>query len=103
MISDDRAREIPFALTFDDVSLVPQYSEILPNQTSLQTAISDTVTLAVPLISATMDTVTEMTWHRHGAVRRVGHHSKNMTPQEQGQQVHKVKKFEAGIVAVRWQ
>ena len=100
MISDDRAREIPFALTFDDVSLVPQYSEILPNQTSLQTAISDTVTLAVPLISAAMDTVTEsdmaIAMAQYGGLGII---HKNMTPQEQGQQVHKVKKFEAGIVA----
>lgn len=47
------------ALTFDDVLLLPGYSEILPNEVSLQTRLTRKITLNVPLVSAAMDTVTE--------------------------------------------
>ena len=47
------------AITFDDVLLVPSYSEVLPNQVSLKSRLSDKITLNVPIVSAAMDTVTE--------------------------------------------
>ena len=47
------------AITFDDVLLIPSYSEVLPNQVSLQSRLSDKITLNVPIVSAAMDTVTE--------------------------------------------
>lgn len=62
------------ALTFDDVLLVPAYSEVLPKDTSLQTRLTRTISLNLPLVSAAMDTVTELRlaismaqrgWHRH--------------------------------------
>ena len=50
------------ALTFDDVLLIPGYSEVLPNQVSLKTQLTKGITLNIPLISAAMDTVTEGAW-----------------------------------------
>ncbi|MBL93492.1 MAG: IMP dehydrogenase [Myxococcales bacterium] len=99
-MQDPTINPLSVALTFDDVSLVPQYSEVLPNETNLGSAISDTVKLAVPLISAAMDTVTEsdmaIAMAQYGGLGVI---HKNMSPAEQGQQVLKVKKFEAGIVS----
>ena len=91
---------IPAAFTFDDVSLVPQYSEILPRDTDVRTQISSKVSLSVPLISAAMDTVTEcdtaIAMAQYGGLGII---HKNMTPHQQAEQVRRVKKFEAGIVA----
>jgi IMP dehydrogenase len=99
-MEDSLASAIPAALTFDDVSLVPQYSEVLPRDTNVETRLSSRVTLAVPLISAAMDTVTEsdtaIAMAQYGGLGVI---HKNMTPEQQAECVKKVKKFEAGIVA----
>lgn len=87
------------ALTFDDVLLIPGYSEILPNQVSLKTQLTRSITLNIPLVSAAMDTVTEaglaIAMAQEGGIGIV---HKNMTIEDQARTVRAVKKFESGIV-----
>ena len=87
------------AVTFDDVLLVPQYSEHIGNEVSLQTNLTKDIMLNVPLISAGMDTVTE---HRMAiAMARqggIGIIHKNMTPQKQAAEVDMVKRSENGVI-----
>ena len=87
------------AITFDDVLLVPQYSEHIGNEVFLQTNLTKTIKLNVPLMSAGMDTVTE---HRMAiAMARqggIGIIHKNMTPEQQAAQVDLVKKSENGVI-----
>ncbi len=87
------------ALTFDDVLLVPGYSEVLPNQVSLKTRLTRDIQLNIPLISAAMDTVTEarlaIAMAQEGGLGII---HKNLTIEEQAAQVRKVKKFESGVV-----
>ncbi len=87
------------AITFDDVLLVPQYSEHVGNEVFLQTNLTKTIKLNVPLMSAGMDTVTE---HRMAiAMARqggIGIIHKNMTPEQQAAQVDLVKKSENGVI-----
>lgn len=87
------------ALTFDDVLLIPGYSEILPNQVSLSTRITRNITLNLPLVSAAMDTVTEaplaIAMAQEGGIGII---HKNMTAEEQAATVRAVKKFESGVV-----
>lgn len=87
------------ALTFDDVLLVPGYSEVLPNQVSLKTRLTKGITLNIPLISAAMDTVTEarlaIAIAQEGGLGIV---HKNLTIDEQAAEVRKVKKYESGVV-----
>jgi IMP dehydrogenase len=87
------------ALTFDDVLLVPAYSDILPKDTSLVTRLSRNITLNIPLLSAAMDTVTEarlaITMAQEGGIGII---HKNLTPKEQAREVEKVKRFESGVV-----
>lgn len=87
------------ALTFDDVLLVPAYSEILPKDTSLATQFSRNIRLNLPLVSAAMDTVTEarlaIAIAQEGGMGIV---HKNMTAQEQAAHVLKVKRHESGVV-----
>jgi IMP dehydrogenase len=87
------------ALTFDDVLLVPAYSDILPKDTSLVTRLSRNITLNIPLLSAAMDTVTEsrlaITMAQEGGIGII---HKNLTPKEQAREVAKVKRFESGVV-----
>ncbi|MDO5616508.1 MAG: IMP dehydrogenase, partial [Cruoricaptor ignavus] len=88
------------AITFDDVLLVPSYSEVLPNQVSLKSRLSDKITLNVPIVSAAMDTVTEA--EMAIALARVGGLGfihKNMPIEEQAAQVNKVKRSENGMIA----
>lgn len=88
------------AITFDDVLLVPSYSEILPNQVSLKSRLTDKITLNVPVVSAAMDTVTEA--EMAIALARVGGLGfihKNMPIEEQATQVNKVKRSENGMIA----
>ncbi len=88
------------AVTFDDVLLIPSYSEVLPNQVSLKSRISDKITLNVPIVSAAMDTVTEA--EMAIALARVGGLGfihKNMTIEEQAAQVNRVKRSENGMIS----
>jgi IMP dehydrogenase len=87
------------ALTFDDVLLVPAYSEILPKDVSLVTRLAREVTLNIPIISAAMDTVTDYRLAIALAeAGGIGILHKNMSPTQQAQAVRKVKKFESGVV-----
>ncbi len=87
------------ALTFDDVLLVPGYSEVLPNDVSLKTRITRDINLNIPLVSAAMDTVTEarlaIAMAQEGGIGII---HKNMTIAQQAQQVRQVKKHESVIV-----
>lgn len=86
-------------LTFDDVLLIPAYSEVLPNKVNLQTKFSRNITLNIPLVSAAMDTVTEA--HLAIAIAReggIGVIHKNMPIEEQARQVHAVKRAENGMI-----
>ena len=88
------------AITFDDVLLIPSYSEVLPNQVSLKSRISDKITLNVPIVSAAMDTVTEADLAI--AIARVGGLGfihKNIPIPEQAAQVNRVKRSENGMIA----
>jgi IMP dehydrogenase len=87
------------ALTFDDVSLVPAYSEILPVDVNLITRLTREINLNAPLLSAAMDTVTEarlaIAMAQEGGIGVV---HKNMTLEMQAEQVRIVKKYEAGVI-----
>ncbi len=86
-------------LTFDDVLLIPQYSEVLPYQVDLSTKLCDNITLNIPLLSASMDTVTEcelaIAMAREGGIGII---HKNMTIEQQAEQVDKVKRSENGVI-----
>ncbi len=92
-------RLIKTALTFDDVLLVPAYSNVLPRDTSLQTRLSRNISLNLPLVSAAMDTVTEsrlaIAMAQEGGIGII---HKNLTPEEQAREVARVKRHEFGIV-----
>ena len=91
--------DIPEALTFDDVLLVPAKSDILPVQTNTSTRLTRTIGLGIPLISAAMDTVTEANLAIALAqAGGIGVIHKNLKPQEQAEEVRKVKKYESGMV-----
>lgn len=87
------------ALTFDDVLLVPAYSQVLPKDTSLATRFSRNISLNLPLVSAAMDTVTEarlaIAIAQEGGMGIV---HKNLTVAEQAAQVSKVKRYESGLL-----
>ncbi|MCG9911828.1 MAG: IMP dehydrogenase [Flavobacteriales bacterium] len=86
--------------TFDDVLVVPAYSEILPHEAKINTKFSRNISLNVPIVSAAMDTVTEsemaIAIAREGGIGVV---HKNMTPAEQAQMVRKVKRAESGMIS----
>ena len=87
-------------VTFDDVLLVPQYSEVLPRNVELKTKFSRNITLNIPIVSAAMDTVTEaqmaIAMAREGGIGVI---HKNMSIQEQAAQVRRVKRAENGLIA----
>ncbi len=87
------------ALTFDDVLLVPAFSQVLPRDTSLATRLSRRITLNLPLISAAMDTVTEarlaIAIAQEGGIGIV---HKNLTAQQQAREVARVKRYESGVL-----
>jgi len=88
------------AITFDDVLLVPSYSEVLPSQVSLKSKLSDKITLNVPIVSAAMDTVTEAPLAISLArVGGIGFIHKNMSIENQANQVNKVKRSENGMIS----
>ena len=86
-------------LTFDDLLLIPAYSEVLPNSVNLKTKFSRNIALNVPLVSAAMDTVTEASLAiaiaREGGIGVI---HKNMSIEEQARQVHAVKRAENGMI-----
>ncbi|MEH6936656.1 IMP dehydrogenase [Bacillus sp. JJ664] len=86
-------------LTFDDVLLVPAKSEVLPNQVDVSVRLTDKIQLNIPLISAGMDTVTEaemaIAMARQGGLGII---HKNMSIEEQAEQVDKVKRSESGVI-----
>ena len=87
------------ALTFEDVLLVPKYSEVLPKEVSLETKLTRNITLNIPMVSAAMDTVTEYRAaiamaHLGG----IGIIHKNMDIETQAKMVRKVKKSESGVI-----
>lgn len=86
-------------LTFDDVLLIPAYSEVLPREVNLRTKFSRNITLNVPIVSAAMDTVTEaqlaIALAREGGIGVI---HKNMPIAEQARQVHAVKRAENGMI-----
>ena len=92
-------RIVDQALTFDDVLLVPDHSDILPKDVKLQTRLTRTLNLNIPLLSAAMDTVTES---RMGIALSelggIGIIHKNLSIENQAAEVRKVKKYESGIV-----
>ncbi len=87
------------ALTFDDVLLVPAYSNVLPKDVDLSTQLTRDIRLSMPLVSAAMDTVTEarlaITMALEGGIGVI---HKNMTPEEQAAEVYAVKKYESGVI-----
>ncbi len=93
------AQIIGEGITFDDVLLVPGYSQVIPNQVDLSTNLTKTIKLNIPMMSAGMDTVTE---HRMAiAMARqggIGIIHKNMTIEQQAEEVDKVKRSENGVI-----
>ena len=92
-------QSIKYALTFDDVLLVPAASNILPDQADLRAQLTRNLTIKLPLVSAAMDTVTEARMAiclaqegGFGVIHR------NMSPEAQAAEVRKVKKFESGVI-----
>jgi len=86
-------------ITFDDILLVPNYSNVLPNQVTLNTKLTKKITINIPLMSAGMDTVTEATMAvaiaRQGGIGII---HKNMSIKEQADEVDKVKRSENGVI-----
>jgi len=87
------------ALTFDDVLLVPAYSEVLPKEANVSTSLTKAIRLNIPLVSAAMDTVTEselaIALARSGGL---GFIHKNLTVEQQAREVARVKRYESGII-----
>lgn len=90
---------VKFALTFDDVLLVPRHSQILPHETDVSTRLTRTITLKIPILSAAMDTVTEapmaIAIAKEGGLGIV---HRNLSQERQAEEVRKVKRYEAGII-----
>jgi IMP dehydrogenase len=92
-------RLVQKALTFDDVLLVPAYSNVLPADTSLRTKLTRNISLNIPLLSAAMDTVTEarlaIAMAQEGGIGII---HKNLSAKDQAREVLRVKRFEAGVL-----
>ncbi|MEK6616970.1 MAG: IMP dehydrogenase [Bacteroidota bacterium] len=98
-MSDAREQNIREGLTYDDVLLVPAYSEILPKDTDTSSYFTREIKIKIPVISAAMDTVTE--WQLAITIAQeggIGVLHKNMTVAEQAEQVRKVKRSESGMI-----
>src|SRR5512145_3078058 len=87
------------ALTFDDVLIVPGYTEVLPNETEVGAQLTPHIRLNIPLLSAAMDTVTEarlaIALAREGGLGII---HRNMSPEMQAMEVDKVKRSQAGMI-----
>src|SRR4051794_18958424 len=94
---DDKLRE---CLTFDDVLLVPAYSDVLPAQVDVKTRLTRRILLNIPLLSAAMDSVTEgraaIAMARAGGIGIV---HKNLSPAQQAREVERIKRAESGMIA----
>lgn len=92
-------KDLVLGLTFDDVSLVPAYSEVHPQETDVSTRLSKNITLNIPLVSAAMDTVTEsnlaIAIARQGGIGVI---HKNLSIEKQAEEVDRVKRSEAGMI-----
>jgi IMP dehydrogenase len=99
MKNDDNQRQFRQALTFDDVLLVPSYSEVTPKDIDTSTNLTKTIRLQIPFLSAAMDTVTEadmaIALARAGGIGVV---HKNMEPRAQANEVERVKRSESGMI-----
>src|SRR6185436_16001486 len=98
-MSLDTSKFLFEALTYDDVLLLPAYSEVLPRDTDTSTQLSRNIRMNVPLVSAAMDTVSEYEMaiamaHEGG----IGFIHKNMSIEKQAEQVRKVKRSESGMI-----
>ena len=91
--------DIPVALTFDDVLLLPAASKVLPNEVDVRTKLTRSISMNIPLMSAAMDTVTEantaISMAREGGIGII---HKNMSIERQAREVDKVKKSESGMI-----
>ena len=92
-------KEFRYAYTFDDLLLVPKYSDVVPNEVDVRTRLSRNIELNIPLVSAAMDTVTEsataITMARHGGIGII---HRNMSIERQCVEVERVKKSESGMI-----
>src|SRR5450432_567191 len=90
---------VPEALTFDDVLLVPAYSDVVPAQVSTQTMLTSSISLNTPLLSAAMDTVTEsrlaIAMAQQGGLGVI---HRNLSIEQQSSEVDKVKRSESGMI-----
>ena len=98
-MSKQPSKIIGLGLTYDDVLLVPSYSEVLPREVNIQSYFSRNIPLNVPIVSAAMDTVTEsqmaIAMAREGGI---GVLHKNMSIEAQAEKVRKVKRAESGMI-----
>jgi IMP dehydrogenase len=95
----DTSKFLPDALTYDDVLLVPAYSEVLPRETDTRTKLTASISLNIPIVSAAMDTVTESEMAISMALEGgMGFIHKSMTVDEQAEQVRKVKRSQSGLI-----
>ena len=89
----------PEALTFDDVLLTPGHSEVLPNEADIASRVTRSISVRLPLLASAMDTVTEANMAIAMAqAGGLGVIHRNLTPEEQAEQVRQVKRFESGMV-----
>src|SRR5262249_32286761 len=95
-MSDEKFRQ---CLTFDDVMLVPAYSEVLPAEVDVRSRLTRHIELNIPLVSAAMDSVTEaraaIAMARHGGIGVI---HKNLPPEAQAAEVDRVKRAESGMI-----